>query len=73
MADKGKIHNWGVTFSKKKICQKFGISKATICQILKNQKTYLEAYDYYSKKNIEETQSKWANITKKNSSELTNN
>jgi hypothetical protein len=25
-------------------------SKATISQILKNQKTHLEAFDYYSKK-----------------------
>ena len=32
-------------FSRKKICEEFGISKATISQILKNQKTHLEAYD----------------------------
>jgi predicted DNA-binding protein YlxM (UPF0122 family) len=32
-------------FSRKKICGEFGISKATISQILKNQKTHLEAYD----------------------------
>ena len=43
----------------------FGISKATISQILKNQKTHLGAYDYYSKKTIEEPQSKRANITRK--------
>ena len=27
-------------FCRKKICEKFGISKATISQILKNQKTF---------------------------------
>ena len=32
-------------FSRKIICKEFGISKATISQILKNQKTHLEACD----------------------------
>ena len=32
-------------FSRKKICEEYCISKATISQILKNQKTHLEAYD----------------------------
>ena len=32
-------------FSRKKIYEEFGISKATISQILENQKTHLEAYD----------------------------
>ena len=32
-------------FSRKKICEEFGISKATISQILKNPKTHLEAYE----------------------------
>ena len=32
-------------FSRKKICEEFGISKATISQTLKNQKTHLETYD----------------------------
>ena len=34
-----------MTFLEREICEEFGISKATISQILKNQKTHLEAYD----------------------------
>ena len=52
LADKVKIieESKKSDFCRKKICQEFGISKATIRQILKNQKIHLEAYDYYSKK-----------------------
>ena len=47
LADKVKIieESKKSDFCRKKICQEFGISKATISQILKNQKTHLEAYD----------------------------
>ena len=32
-------------FSRKKICEEYSISKATISSILKDQKTHLENYD----------------------------
>ena len=32
-------------FCRKKMCENYGINKATISQILKNQKVHLEAYD----------------------------
>ena len=34
-----------MAFVEKKICENYGTSKATISQILKNQKVHLEAYD----------------------------
>ena len=47
LADKVKIieESKKSDFCRKKICQEFGISKATISQILKNKKKHLEAYD----------------------------
>jgi DNA-directed RNA polymerase specialized sigma subunit len=67
-------------FSREKICKEFGISKATISQIsFSNLRAHLmslgediEAFDslkklerIFIKKNIEESQSKQTNITKK--------
>lgn len=47
LADKVKIieESKKSDFCRKAICEKFGISKATVSQILKNQKIHLEAYD----------------------------
>ena len=47
LADKVKIieESKKSDFSRRKICKEFGISKATISQILKNHKPHLEAYD----------------------------
>ena len=39
-------------FSRKKICEEYSISKATISSILKDQKTHLENYDSAGKMNL---------------------
>ena len=64
LADKGKIieESKKSDFCRESICEKFGISKATVGQMLKSP--FRSWKEYYQKKNIEESQFKQTDVTK---------